>query len=256
MAPDRMSLIRAAQERVSAAAADTLTPSDAIPRSAAEVARHIDHTLLRPDATAADIRGLCAEVRTHGFAAVCVNPFWVSLCREETAASSVAVAVVVGFPLGASLSAVKAEEAAQAIAQGATEVDMVVNVGALRGGDLAAVEDDIAAVVAIGAPAGVPVKVILETHFLTHDKKVAACVLAERAGAAYVKTSTGFTGGGATVEDVALMRFVVGERLGVKASGGIRTAESALAMLAAGATRIGSSSGVRIMDELSASGAG
>ncbi len=211
-----------------------------------DLASTIDHTLLKPDATEAEIRKICVEAREYHFASVCVNPHWVDVCAAELRGSSVAVCTVVGFPLGATTTATKAFEAAEAVRRGATEVDMVINIGALKSGDLDTVHDDIEGVVrAVAGQACV--KVILETALLNDDEKVTACALAKEAGAHYVKTSTGFAGGGATVEDVRLMRRVVGSDLGVKASGGIRDRETAEAMIEAGANRIGASAGVKIV---------
>ncbi len=209
-----------------------------------DIAARIDHTLLKADASEEDIRKLCEEARQHRFAAVCVNPVWVSLCRQLLQDTGVMVATVVGFPLGALSAEAKAEEAARAAAEGADELDMVMNIGLLKSGRDAEVEEDIRGVV--GAAGGRTVKVIIETALLTDEEKVTACTLAQRARAHYVKTSTGFSKGGATVDDVALMRKVVGDTMGVKASGGIRTAEDARKMIAAGATRIGTSAGVSI----------
>lgn len=217
-----------------------------------DVARLIDHTLLRPDATAAQVVQLCAEARHYRVAAVCVNPVHVALAAAELRRSAVRVAAVVGFPLGASLSATKRFEAKQALALGATELDMVLNIGALKAGEHKLVQDDIRAVTRPAHAAGARVKVILETALLTDQEKATACELALAADADFVKTCTGFGGGGATVADVALMRRVVGNRAGVKASGGIRTAADALAMIAAGASRIGASASVAILQELGA----
>jgi deoxyribose-phosphate aldolase len=211
------------------------------------VARLIDHTLLKPQATADDVRALCAEGRAHGFAAVCVNPAWVSLCAGELRGCSTQVATVAGFPLGASVSEIKAAEARRAVADGAHEVDMVLNVGALRGGDDRLVEDDVGAVVEACRDEGAMVKVIIEAALLTDEEKARACTLAQRAGAHYVKTSTGFGPGGATEHDVALMRRTVGPGTGVKAAGGVRDWPTARAMIVAGASRIGTSSGVGIL---------
>lgn len=216
---------------------------------AAEIAALIDHTLLKPDATGAQIRALCEEALEWGFASVCVNGTWVPLCAELVAGSGVKVCAVAGFALGATLPAVKAFEAQQLVALGAQEVDMVINVGKLKDGDYRLVHEDIAGVVDGCHAAGALCKVIIETALLTREEKIAACVIAKDAGADFVKTSTGFNGGGATVENIALMRRVVGSELGVKASGGVRTAADALAMIAAGATRIGASAGVRIVQE-------
>lgn len=214
----------------------------------------IDHTLLKPEAQEADIRTLCEEARKHGFFSVCVNPSNVKLSAELLAGSSVKVCTVVGFPLGATTPAVKAFETREAIAHGAQEIDMVINVGALKSGKLDAVEADIRAVVDAAAP--VPVKVILETALLTDDEKVAACKAAKAAGAAFVKTSTGFSKGGATVEDVRLMRETVGPEMGVKASGGVRDRATAIAMIEAGANRLGASASVAIVTGAEASLAG
>ncbi|MCX7668935.1 MAG: deoxyribose-phosphate aldolase [Anaerolineae bacterium] len=216
----------------------------------ADPAALIDHTLLKPTATAAQVRQLCAEAREHGFASVCVNPTWVALCAQELAGSPVKVCTVVGFPLGADLPEVKAFAAERCIALGATEIDMVLNIGALKSQEYAAVREDIAAVVRSAHAAGGIVKVIIETAYLTAEEKVAACVLAQDAAADFVKTSTGFGPAGATVADVALMRRVVGPAMGVKAAGGIRTASDFRAMVAAGANRIGASASVQIMREL------
>ena len=228
-------------------------PSDAAalaPTALADPARLIDHTLLKPTATADQIRQLCAEAREYKFAAVCVNPVWVPLCAELLAGSPVAVCTVVGFPLGADLSEAKAFEAERCVALGASEIDMVINIGALKAQDFAAVRDDIAAVVSSSHAAGAIVKVIIEAAYLTDEEKVAACVLATEAGADFVKTSTGFGPSGATAADVALMRRVVGPGIGVKAAGGIRSGEDFRSMVGAGANRIGASAGVKIVAEL------
>lgn len=209
-----------------------------------ELAKCIDHTLLKPDASEDAVRRLCAEAREFGFASVCVNGSFTELVARELKRSGVKTCVVVGFPLGAGTSAAKAFETADAVSRGAEEIDMVLSVGRLRFGETAAVREDIRAVVQ--AAEGALVKVILETCLLTDEQKELACRLAEEAGAHFVKTSTGFSTGGATVEDVALMRRVVGDRLGVKASGGIRTREDAERMIAAGASRIGASASVTI----------
>lgn len=206
----------------------------------------IDHTLLKPDTAAGDIGRLCLEARTYGFGAVCVNGFWAARCRDLLQGSGVKVCCVVGFPLGAMTPAAKAFEAQDAVARGADEIDMVVNLGALKSGDAALVERDIRGVVT--AAGGRPVKVILETGLLTEEEKVLACRLSLQAGAAFVKTATGFVAGSAaTVEDVALLRRTVGPDLGVKASGGIRTRADAQRMLAAGANRLGTSSGIALV---------
>ncbi|HIU23897.1 deoxyribose-phosphate aldolase [Olsenella sp. Marseille-QA0557] len=205
----------------------------------------IDHTLLKANATKSQIEQLCDEAIEYGFASVCVNTCWVPLCAQRLANSGVKVCCVVGFPLGAMAPESKAHEAARAVADGADEVDMVINIGWLLDGDDDAVRDDIAGVVA--AADGKCVKVIIETCLLTDEQKVRACELAVEAGASFVKTSTGFSTGGATAEDVALMRKTVGDRCKVKASGGIHTAEDAQAMVDAGADRLGCSAGVAIV---------
>jgi deoxyribose-phosphate aldolase len=209
----------------------------------------IDHTLLKPDATRADIERLCREAAEFGFATVCLNPTWVAFAADRLRGTSVRVCTVVGFPLGASTSAVKHYETQRAIADGATEIDMVINVGALKSGDDAFVQRDIAAVTDVCCQAEVVSKVIIEAAYLTDDEKVRACILAKAAGADFVKTSTGFGPSGATVADVALMRRVVGPEMGVKAAGGVRTLETLKAMVAAGATRIGASASVAILKE-------
>lgn len=216
-------------------------------RTPESIAGLIDHTLLRPEATRQDIIRLCAEARQYGFATVCVNPVWAALAYGELAGSRVKVATVAGFPLGATTTEAKRAEAAAAVRVGAREIDMVMNVGALRGGDLETVKQDIAAVTRECHAAGAIVKVILETALLDDHQKSVACALARMAGADFVKTSTGFGPGGATAEDVALMRRVVGREMGVKAAGGIRTVEDLRRMTAAGATRIGTSAGVAIV---------
>jgi deoxyribose-phosphate aldolase len=214
-----------------------------------EIARTIDHTLLKAEATRAQIEQLCAEAREHGFATVCVNPTWVPLCAELLRGSETRVCTVVGFPLGATLPEVKAFETARTVAEGACEVDMVLNIGALKSGDYRTCERDVAAVVEAGHGGGAIVKVIIEAALLTDDEKVKACVVSKAAGADFVKTSTGFGPGGATAADVALMRRVVGPDMGVKAAGGVRDLKSAQAMLDAGADRIGASVGVKIVQE-------
>ena len=210
------------------------------------VANCIDHTLLKPEATAAQIDALCAEAKKYGFASVCVNPGRVARCAEALRDTGVAVCTVIGFPLGATTTESKAFEALQAIRSGATEVDMVVNIGAVKDADWQRVSTDILAVVA-AAEGRAKVKVILETCLLTDAEKEQVCHLAKRAGADFVKTSTGFSTGGATEADVTLMRRTVGPEMGVKASGGIRDYAAAKAMLDAGATRIGASAGVKIV---------
>ena len=217
--------------------------------AAGNVASMIDHTLLRPDATRRDIETLCREAAEHGFATVCVNPTWVALCAHALRSATVKVTSVVGFPLGATTPDVKHYETRRAIFDGAREIDMVINVGALKSGDLRLVERDIEAVTVPCREAGAVSKVIIEAALLTDEEKVTACTLAKAAGADYVKTATGFGPGGATVADVGLMRRVVGEEMGVKAAGGVRDLEGLKAMVAAGATRIGASAGVRIVQE-------
>lgn len=213
------------------------------------VASMIDHTLLKPDASRRDIEELCREAAQFKFATVCVNPTWVSTCARLLAGSGVRVCSVVGFPLGATTADVKGYETRRAIFDGALEIDMVINVGALKSGDLHTVERDIEAVVAPCRDCGATSKVIIEAALLTDDEKVTACTLAKAAGADYVKTSTGFGPGGATAADVALMRRVVGAEMGVKAAGGIRDLEGLKAMVAAGATRVGASAGVKILQQ-------
>ncbi|MCV4235679.1 deoxyribose-phosphate aldolase [Virgibacillus sp. LDC1] len=211
------------------------------------IAGMIDHTLLKADATQAEITKITEEAKKYEFASVCVNPTWVSYCAEQLADTNVKVCTVIGFPLGAATSAVKAYEAKDAIANGATEVDMVINIGALKDRNDELVLKDIQAVVD-AAKGKALVKVIIETSLLTEEEKVRACKLSVQAGADFVKTSTGFSTGGATPEDVALMRKTVGENIGVKASGGVRSKEDMDRMIEAGATRIGASSGVKIME--------
>jgi deoxyribose-phosphate aldolase len=213
------------------------------------IAAMIDHTLLKPDATRHDIEALCREAAQFEFATVCVNPAWVTLAAHRLAGSAVGACSVVGFPLGATTPDVKGYEARRAIFDGAREIDMVINVGALKSGELGVVERDIEAVTAPCRECSVLSKVIIEAALLTDDEKVTACTLAKAAGADYVKTSTGFGPGGATVADVALMRRVVGSGMGVKAAGGVRDLEGLRAMVAAGATRIGASAGVKIVQE-------
>ena len=208
----------------------------------------IDHTLLKADATRPQIEKLCEEAKKYVFASVCVNPTWVKYSAELLAGTDVKVCTVIGFPLGASTSAVKAFETKDAIANGAGEIDMVINIGALKNGEYDVVRDDIKAVV--DAANGTLVKVIIETCLLTDEEKVKACELSVEAGADFVKTSTGFSTGGATAEDIALMRKTVGPDLGVKASGGVRNLEDMKNMIDNGATRIGASSGVAIMEGL------
>jgi deoxyribose-phosphate aldolase len=213
------------------------------------VASMIDHTLLKPDAARTDIEALCREAAEYKFASVCVNPTWVALCASLLQGTGVKTCSVVGFPLGATTADVKHYETRRAVFDGAREIDMVINIGALKSGDLQVVERDIEAVTFPCRETGALSKVIIEAALLTADEKITACTLAKAAGADYVKTSTGFGPGGATVDDVALMRRVVGEEMGVKAAGGVRDLESLKAMVAAGATRVGASAGVRIVQE-------
>jgi len=213
----------------------------------ADLAQFIDHTLLKPDATAADIDELCSEAVEHGFASVCINPSWVKRAAAKVAGSPVRVASVVGFPFGATTPEIKAMEARRAIRDGASEIDMVINIGALRSGDYDVVKRDISMVSDACHESGALNKVIIEASLLTDEEKVIASGLAKEAKADFVKTSTGFGPGGATVFDVALMREAVGPKLGIKAAGGIRTADDLREMVAAGATRIGASAGVAIV---------
>ncbi|TDJ72268.1 MAG: deoxyribose-phosphate aldolase [Planctomycetota bacterium] len=211
------------------------------------LAKYLDHTILKPDATVTEIDELCDEALRHRFASVCVNGAWVRRCAEILDGSDVLVCCVIGFPLGAMASEVKVYEARRAIEDGACEIDMVIHIGALKSGDDAFVQRDIAGVAEVCHRHGAKLKTILETCLLTDAEKVRACELAKAAGADFVKTSTGFSKGGATIADVALMRRTVGPRLGVKASGGVRDVETARAMIDAGATRIGASASVAIV---------
>ncbi len=211
------------------------------------LASYIDHTLLRPDASPADIDLLCDEAAEYGFAAVCINPTWVARAKRRLRGAGVMVASVVGFPLGANTPEIKAMEARRALRDGAREIDMVINIGALKGGEHDLVRRDIAGVSDACREVGALNKVIIEAAYLSDEEKVIACRLAVAGRADYVKTSTGFGPGGATVFDVALMREVVGEKMGVKAAGGIHTADEVREMITAGATRIGASAGVRIV---------
>ncbi|HUL43213.1 MAG TPA: deoxyribose-phosphate aldolase [Bacteroidota bacterium] len=212
-----------------------------------DLAGMIDHTLLKPEATKDEIIKLCQEAKKYVFASVCINPSYVSLCAKLLRDTSVKVCTVIGFPLGATSTATKAFEAEHALRDGAREVDMVINVGMLKSGEYEYVENDIFAVVTTARRYGALSKVIIETALLTDEEKIKACLIAKRAGADFVKTSTGFSKGGATVGDIALMRKVVGSAMGVKASGGVRTREDALAMVASGADRIGASASVKIV---------
>ncbi len=212
------------------------------------LAKYIDHTILKPDATKEDIRILCEEAKTYGFASVCVNPYWVSYAKQLLQDTDVAICTVVGFPLGATPACVKAYETSQAIEDGADEIDMVINIGALKSQDTQTVLEDIKAVVK--ASKQKLVKVIIETCLLTDEQKRLACRLALEAQADFVKTSTGFSSHGATLEDVALMKSVVKDQAKVKASGGIRDYATAMSMIEAGASRLGTSSGVKITKNL------
>ncbi len=242
--PERMSrIVDAGAARIGATLGEAATARD--------WAGFVDHTLLKPEATEQDIARLCEEARQYGFASVCVNPAWVRSAACNLRGSNVLTCTVIGFPLGANLADVKAYEARRAIMDGAQEVDMVINIGALKSGDDCAVESDIRAVAEAAHEYNVLLKVIIETALLTDEEKVRACLAAKRAGADFVKTSTGFAKGGATVADVALMRQTVGAGLGVKASGGVKGLSDARAMLQAGATRIGASVGVKIAQEAS-----
>ena len=238
--------------QVVSAGAERLTSTIGIIPQDLTLAGMIDHTLLKPDATPEQIAQLCFEARKYGFASVCVNPAWVELCAQLLKGSPVKVCTVIGFPLGASAADVKAFETKTAVEQGATEIDMVINIGALKARDLELVAGDIRQVVKTAHPAGAIVKVIIEAALLTDEEKTIACLLSKEAGADFVKTSTGFASGGATAHDVALMRRTVGPEMGVKAAGGVRTFEDAEQMIKAGATRIGASAGVKIIQGPSA----
>jgi deoxyribose-phosphate aldolase len=222
---------------------------DKAPQNAKSIAAMIDHTLLKADATEAQIVALCEEAARYNFAAVCVNSYWVNTCAELLKDTDVKVATVVGFPLGAMSTEAKVFETEDAILQGATEIDMVINIGELKADELANVAHDIRQVVRVAHQYDAIVKVIIETCLLTEEEKIKACLIAKSMGADFVKTSTGFAGGGATAEDVRLMRAVVGPEMGVKASGGVRSLADARVMIEAGANRIGASSGVKIVEE-------
>ena len=233
--------------RVVSAGATRITSSlGGIPEDPS-VARMIDHTMLKPDATPDQIAQLCYEARKYEFASVCVNPTHVKMCAELLRGSPVKVCTVIGFPLGASSPEVKVFETETALRDGATEIDMVINIGALKAKDYDLVARDINGVVLMAHAVGALVKVIIETALLTDEEKETASLLAKEAGADYVKTSTGFSGGGATTEDIALMRRAVGPEMGIKASGGVKDYEDAKRMVMAGATRIGASAGVKIV---------
>jgi deoxyribose-phosphate aldolase len=232
---------------VISAGAERLSSTIGIIPQDIDLAKMIDHTLLKPDATQEQIAQLCFEARKHGFATVCINPTWVPLCAKLLEGSSVKVCTVIGFPLGATSPEVKAFEAQDALNHGASEIDMVINVGALKARDLDLVAKDIRGVVKAAHEKAAIVKVIIEAILLTDEEKTIACLLSKEAGAEYVKTSTGFASGGATVHDVELIRRVVGPEMGVKAAGGVRTYEDAENLIKAGATRIGASAGVKII---------
>lgn len=239
-------------KQIIAAGADRVSASEKLTRIDPAIAALIDHTILKPEATRADVIKVCREARQYNFASVCVNPYWVPLVRNELAGSPVKVCTVVGFPLGATSTEAKVAETAAALRAGAQEIDMVINVGALRSGDHEAVKLDIQEVVRVSHEARAIVKVILETALLDDNQKAVACTLSKLAGADFVKTSTGFGPAGATTHDIALMRSVVGPEMGVKASGGVRTLQDVQAMAAAGATRIGASASVKIVEATAA----
>ena len=239
-------------KEIIAAGAARVSASEKLTKIDPTIAALIDHTILKADATRADVAKICREARQYNFASVCVNSYWVPLVRAELAGSPVKVCTVVGFPLGAASTGAKTAEATIAVRDGAQEVDMVINVGALKSGDQDAVKADIAAVVKASHAGGAIVKVILETSLLTDTEKTLACALSKAAGADFVKTSTGFSTAGATAHDIALMRQAVGPEMGVKASGGIRTLQDLQTMAAAGATRIGASASVKIVEATAA----
>ncbi len=240
--PERVrQMLDSGASRITAKAGVTAVPTD--------ITKFIDHTLLKPEATAAEIEKLCNEAKEYHFAAVCINPPFVKQCAQLLRGTGVAIAVVVGFPLGAHTTETKVFETKQTIADGATEIDMVINIGALKAQNDALVREDIRAICEAAHAGGAIVKVIIEAALLTDDEKVRACVLAKKAGADFVKTSTGFGPGGATAHDVALMHRAVNGELGVKAAGGIRNYEQAQAMIAAGANRIGASAGIAIVKQ-------
>lgn len=239
-------------KEIIAAGADRISASERLSKIDPSIAAMIDHTILKPDATRADVVKICREARQYSFASVCVNPYWVPLVKAELSGSPVKVCTVVGFPLGATSTEAKVAETVAALRAGAQEIDMVINVGALRSGDNEAVKADVHEVVKVAHAAGAIVKVILETALLDDNQKAVACTLCKLAGADFVKTSTGFAASGATAHDVALMRQVVGPEMGVKASGGIRTLSDFRAMAAAGASRIGASASVKIVEAATA----
>lgn len=239
-------------KQIIAAGADRISASEKLTRIDPSIASLIDHTILKPDATAAEIRKLCREAAQYSFASVCVNPYWVPLVSAELKGTPVKVCTVVGFPLGANSTEIKVAETLAAIKVGAEEIDMVLNIGELRGGNYDAVRNDIQAVVEAAHRNGAIVKVILETALLDDNQKLMGCSLSKFAKADFVKTSTGFSTHGATVHDVSLMRMAVGPDMGVKASGGIRTLEDLRNMAAAGASRVGASASVKIIEATAA----
>jgi len=239
-------------KEIIAAGASRVSASDKLTRIDPSIAALIDHTILKADATRDEVVKVCREARQYNFASVCVNPFWVPLVKAELAGSPVKVCTVVGFPLGATSTEAKVAETAAALRAGAQEIDMVINIGALRSGDTDTVRNDIQAVVRVAHEAGAIVKVILETSLLDDTQKTVASKICKTAGADFVKTSTGFSTAGATAHDIALMRAAVGPDLGVKASGGIRTLQDLQAMTAAGATRIGASASIKIVEATAA----
>jgi len=239
-------------KEIISAGADRVSASERLTKIDPAIAALIDHTILKPEATRSDVIKVCREARQYGFASVCVNPYWVPVVKAELSGSPVKVCTVVGFPLGATSTEAKVAETAAALRAGAQEIDMVINIGALRSGDHEAVKADIREVVKVSHEARAIVKVILETSLLDDNQKAVACTLCKLAGADFVKTSTGFSTAGATAHDVALMRSVVGPDMGVKASGGIRTLSDLRTMAAAGATRIGASASVKIVEATAA----
>jgi deoxyribose-phosphate aldolase len=239
-------------KEIIAAGASRVSASEKLTKIDPNIAALIDHTILKPEATRSDVIKICREAREYRFASVCVNPYWVPLVKAELSGSPVKVCTVVGFPLGATSTEAKVAETAAALRAGAQEIDMVINVGALRSGDTDAVKSDIQAVVRVAHEAGAIVKVILETALLDDTQKTVASKICKSAGADFVKTSTGFSTAGATAHDIALMRAAVGPNIGVKASGGIRTLQDVQAMTAAGATRIGASASVKIVEATAA----
>ncbi len=217
--------------------------------SSSQLAHMIDHTLLKPEATTSQIERLCNEAKQFSFASVCVNPSYIPLCAKILNNTSVKVCTVIGFPLGATLTSIKKYETEQAIKNGATEIDMVINIGQLKSGEYEYVQNDIAEVVQAAKSYNIITKVIIETSLLTEEEKIAACLLTKEAKADFVKTSTGFNGGGATEKDITLIKYVVGNTMSVKASGGIRNRETALKLIACGAKRLGTSAGIAIVND-------